>query len=281
MKFSRFWIASAVKRALANLLENAWQAMTVDGRIWIVARDVVSNHLAYVEIELGNTGSYIEPARAARIFEPFFTAGKIGGTGLGLAITQKVALMHGGAVSCRSNRSHGTAFVLLLPAGAAETPTQAGQAAFPRCTSEVRRLSRSLHRRDQAEMFPKPAQRVVAVVEDDPFVSESWRHALQVSDVLTFDSPEAFFVWLGAADTSPTLATVITDFHFSGSPLTGLDVARTIRAQHLGVPIVLASDSLVMELSDAERGVFTKVVAKDVMPLANLMAGSSPRATHH
>jgi signal transduction histidine kinase len=55
----------------------------------------------------------------ARIFEPFFTTKDINGTGLGLWISAEIVARHHGRLTVRSSqgeRTHGTIFILFLPA---------------------------------------------------------------------------------------------------------------------------------------------------------------------
>lgn len=104
-----------VKRVIVNIVDNALQAMAADGTIWISTCDILHNGASFVEIIIGNSGTYIEPTNLKRIFEAFFTNGKKGGTGLGLAIAQKVVMDHGGQISARSDKEAGTEFIFSLP----------------------------------------------------------------------------------------------------------------------------------------------------------------------
>ncbi|HQL49310.1 MAG TPA: HAMP domain-containing sensor histidine kinase, partial [Holophaga sp.] len=53
-----------------------------------------------------------------RIFEPFFTHGKVKGTGLGMATVKKIVDEHGGAIEVQSDEGQGTLVVLTVPDGA-------------------------------------------------------------------------------------------------------------------------------------------------------------------
>src|SRR5690606_32305426 len=63
---------------------------------------------------------------AARIFEPFFTAGSGEGTGLGLAIVYGIVTEHGGDVWAERAPSGGAQFVVRLPLADAPRPAPAG-----------------------------------------------------------------------------------------------------------------------------------------------------------
>jgi signal transduction histidine kinase len=68
-----------------------------------------------------DTGIGIDPADAARIFEPFVRlddarSRETGGAGLGLAIARSIALAHGGAITLESAPKAGRLFTVHLPA---------------------------------------------------------------------------------------------------------------------------------------------------------------------
>jgi two-component system sensor histidine kinase FlrB len=102
----------ALTGALTNLLENALQAVDVDGaaRITLAADP---GHEA-VSIRVIDNGRGMDTMTAARLFEPFFTT-RPEGTGLGLAIARGVARAHGGSIEVHSQPGAGAEFLLTLP----------------------------------------------------------------------------------------------------------------------------------------------------------------------
>jgi CheY-like chemotaxis protein len=77
-----------------------------------------------VRIDVADTGTGIEPAARARIFEPFYTTKPHGqGTGLGLAIVYGIVKNHNGFVDLATEVGAGTTFSLYLPVTEHEVKT--------------------------------------------------------------------------------------------------------------------------------------------------------------
>jgi len=105
--------AEQIKQVLLNLTINALQAMPKGGQI--VLRTLLENEKQSVVVEVEDKGGGVDPAIAARIFDPFFST-KEKGVGLGLSIAYKIAVQHGGSLTVR-NGTHGAIFRLSLPLG--------------------------------------------------------------------------------------------------------------------------------------------------------------------
>jgi signal transduction histidine kinase len=80
-----------------------------------------------VRVRVSDTGSGIDAANRARIFEPFFTGYDVShhssgqyehgrrGLGLGLSVVKAFVEMHGGTVRCDTEVGRGTTFTITLP----------------------------------------------------------------------------------------------------------------------------------------------------------------------
>jgi PAS domain S-box-containing protein len=81
---------------------------------------------SFIQLEVTDTGSGIQPADLPHIFDPFFTT-KFTGRGLGLAAVLGIVRGHGGALRVKSSPNDGTTFTFLLPPGSSKTvlPTTA------------------------------------------------------------------------------------------------------------------------------------------------------------
>jgi len=106
-----------LRRVIVNLVENALDALdassTPDPHVRVsCGRNLAGNQ---VWIRVRDNGPGIEPARLAKVFDPFHTS-KASGTGLGLAITKKLVEAHGGTIEITA--SHGTEVSVTLPSSA-------------------------------------------------------------------------------------------------------------------------------------------------------------------
>ncbi len=104
----------AVRRALANLIDNAAEAMQGSLLRMLGIDTSVSEDGAAVEVVVSDTGHGLTDQIRERLFLPFYST-KHRGTGLGLAIAAKIVQEHGGSIRAESNSPKGARFVLRLP----------------------------------------------------------------------------------------------------------------------------------------------------------------------
>jgi signal transduction histidine kinase len=122
----------ALKRAVANLLENAVRLAPAGSRI----RLATGSEGDRAWIAVADEGPGISPEDQARVFDRFWRADKArsrsdGGTGLGLAIVRQIAESHGGQVRLQSKVGVGSSFVIWLPVAGAPADTTVGPPASP------------------------------------------------------------------------------------------------------------------------------------------------------
>jgi signal transduction histidine kinase len=101
-----------IEQVVANLLQNAVQAMPDGGRI---SYSVVGSP-DYVEAAVSDTGIGIPEDVQGDVFRPFFTT-RTRGTGLGLAVSRQIMDAHGGAISIESGPGAGTRVTLRFRRG--------------------------------------------------------------------------------------------------------------------------------------------------------------------
>lgn len=117
---------SHVKKALMNLIINAFEAIDETGKIELSTNNITFNEpfkghdinliKEYVSISITDTGKGISKDDLERIFEPFYTRKIMGrsGTGLGLTVVWNIIQDHGGQINVVSD-SGGTKFEVYFP----------------------------------------------------------------------------------------------------------------------------------------------------------------------
>ncbi len=107
-----------LRRALANLLDNAVEALNGAAAKQIVVRTRHLTPLSAVELSVADSGAGIPAETKARVFLPFYST-KPEGMGLGLAIVERIVNEHGGVIRVEDNEPSGTRFVIEFPTRAA------------------------------------------------------------------------------------------------------------------------------------------------------------------
>jgi len=197
-----------LQEALTNLVRNAVDAMPRGGLITVATR----RRAGIVEVSVTDTGEGISPDDRTRIFDPFFTTRSPLRAGLGLSVVQGIAARHGGRVEVRSQPGRGTTLMLTLPESDQEVPA-AGEA-------------------DRARSSRTGS---ILVIEDEHHLRRLLLDALYAAghDVE------------GAADgldgirrfASGRHDVVVTDLTMPGC--SGLEVARAVKAQQPGTPVLM------------------------------------------
>jgi two-component system, OmpR family, sensor kinase len=105
---------AAVDNIVRNALIHADAQLPIDVTLTQDVREV--------RISVRDHGPGVPEAELARIFEPFYRAGRVDtkhvsmdGTGIGLAITQRAAAVHGGRVTAQNAENGGLIVTMTLP----------------------------------------------------------------------------------------------------------------------------------------------------------------------
>ncbi len=104
----------AIRRALANLIDNAAEAMQGSLLRVLGMHSALSEDGGLVEVTVSDTGHGLTDEIRERLFLPFYST-KHRGTGLGLSIAAKIVQEHGGTISAEANSPKGARFLLRLP----------------------------------------------------------------------------------------------------------------------------------------------------------------------
>ena len=211
--------------ALLNLAVNARDAMPSGGRVTLSAHNMPADvgGKDMICLTVSDTGTGMSEAVASRVFEPFFTTKEVGrGTGLGLSQVYGFVRSSGGEIGVESTEGAGATFTLCLPRS--EKPATA----FPLAPAAV-----------EPERVKRTAEGRLLLVEDDDAVAAGVGHmirdlgytyvrAAQAADALRLlEQGEAFDL-------------VFSDMVMPGD-MDGLSLAKTIRARHPDLPVVLTT----------------------------------------
>jgi PAS domain S-box-containing protein len=103
------------QQVLLNLIINAIEAMSEIGQrrreLTIVS---ATDGPDAVRVEVRDTGTGLDPERAAQLFEAFYTT-KAEGLGIGLSISRSIVEAHGGRLTAGANAPHGAVFCIRVP----------------------------------------------------------------------------------------------------------------------------------------------------------------------
>ena len=218
-----------IQQVLLNLCANAWQAMRSAGRrgtisVSLGARETPAGRFA--ELAVRDEGPGMDEATRARIFEPFFTTKPAGeGTGLGLSVVHGIVQAHGGAIEVETAPGAGATFRILLPAvgAAAEAPVEAARAA--------------------------PVQgggKHVLYVDDDDALVFLMKRLLERRGFRVSAYADAREALAALAADPAGFDLVVSDYNMPA--LSGLDVAREVRALRADLPVAVTSGYLSEQL---------------------------------
>ena len=104
----------AMKRAVANLVDNAAEALHDSLMKQIVISTALTDSRDSVEIVVADTGHGVTSEVKEKLFLPYFST-KGRGTGLGLAIVSRIIEDHHGSIRVEENSPVGARFIVELP----------------------------------------------------------------------------------------------------------------------------------------------------------------------
>ena len=251
--------ASQIKQILLNLATNAMQAIQGGpGHIAIrldtvvldaaavksnpALHDLQSRHARHLaraaRITMSDDGPGIDPATVGRLFEPFFSTKKGDhATGLGLAVVRGIVLGHDGAIAVESTPGKGATFTIYLPEGEALAGAQASAKGTPIAAPVS---------------SPGASARILYIDDDDSLVllvkRLLERRGLRVTG---YTEPADALAALRADPAGFDL--VVSDYNMPG--MSGLDVAREVRAIRADLAVAIASGFIDEDLRAQAFGV--------------------------
>jgi signal transduction histidine kinase len=221
--------ATQLHQVVMNLCSNAIQAMRGGGILRVkhetleLSSERVLSHGrlgagSYLRLIVEDSGSGMEGATLARIFEAFFTTKEVGkGTGLGLSLVYAIVTDLGGAIDVKSALQQGTTFTIYLPRSEATLAA--------------------------AESGPAPSlrghgERVLLIDDDAPVLAAATDMLSRLGyEAVSFSDGDAA---LAAFEAAPERFDVVVSDEFMPS-LTRTPLARVLRHHRPDLPIVLMS----------------------------------------
>lgn len=213
-------------QVLMNILVNARDAMPHGGTVRVRGEAVPPNvgEIAgpRVRLDIEDTGTGMDAATRARLFEPFYTTkGPEKGTGLGMAIVLDVVTSHGGTIECDSTPGGGTTFRIVLPAA-----SQPG----------LRREARTPH---EAPLPRESPEGVVLVVDDEPMVRRTVRRLLERTGLRVIEAADGARALEAVSQHGEEISVVLMDLDMP--ELDGEAATRALRQVAPRLPIVILS----------------------------------------
>ncbi|MCP4642344.1 MAG: response regulator [bacterium] len=217
-------------QVLVNLCTNAAHAMREKGGTLTVELEPYTASLeeaeaaadlrpgSYCMLAVSDTGEGMDAQTLDRIFDPFFTTKEKGeGTGLGLATVHGIVKSHDGVITVDSRVGHGTTFRVYLPVA----ETQGAEALETRRNVPRGNGEHVMLVEDELSVLEVGAR----LLEAQGYRVSSYRSPVEALDAFRAD-PHAFDV-------------VVTDRTMP--VMTGIHLARELRALGTNVPVILVS----------------------------------------
>jgi len=256
-------------RILTNIIDNAIDAMSEDGKIWFKTSP---EQKGFIALTVGNDGTLITEDVKQRLFEPYFTKDKKGGTGLGLSICKNIVELHNGSIevfSERKNEKNETEFIVRLPASCGKPEVKEEELIYH--SNEMKSFRNEEARRTQYgdtanfETFMRINKErgclsYLLVVDDDPLFRETIRGLLnnlgQVKDhikVIEADSAEAGLKLLD----QHKFDYIIIDIDLGRAKMNGYKFAATVLEKSPNTYVLIHSNKRKEEMDEKIRGLST------------------------
>jgi two-component system cell cycle sensor histidine kinase/response regulator CckA len=194
-----------LEQVIMNLAVNARDAMPHGGTLTIAtANGQFDDARACVTLSITDTGTGMDPAVKARVFEPFYTTKEHGkGTGLGLATVYGIVAQSGGAIAIDSEVGRGTVVRVSLPRAEPTAEPMSADAVATRGGSET-----------------------ILLVEDQPGLRAVARAALARHGYTVLEAGDAAEALRAAAAHPEGLDLLLTDVVMPG--MSGRELAQEI-----------------------------------------------------
>lgn len=235
---------SAMEEALRHLAQNASDAMSTGGTVFVDAQNFPENSVEPgsppgIRLRFRDQGHGIAAEHLARIFDPWFTT-RQGREGMGLAVTAAIVRAHGGHIEVESTSTGGTTFSIWLPVNPGLAASTTGPAALPDTALPVMPVK-----------FPECRPRVLFMDDAAP-IRDVLKKILTAHgyDVhVTCDGQEAIDAWRRARDFGSPFDLILVDLEVRGG-MGGQEAVARLKGEFPGIKALLTTgyiDDVLME----------------------------------
>ncbi|MCX5893857.1 MAG: response regulator, partial [Deltaproteobacteria bacterium] len=219
-----------IEQVIINLVVNARDAMPRGGVITVETQNICldTDYTRkygdlqpgdYVMLAVGDTGSGMDEASRARVFEPFYTTKGLGkGTGLGLSTVHGIVNQSGGHITVYSEVGQGSIFKIYLP-----------------------RLARSAETEPAAPSICALDQgaETILLVEDEDIVRQVARRILEMQGYTVLEAASGREALLLSQQTQSPIHLMLTDVVMPG--MSGGETAERLQAQRPELKVLFMS----------------------------------------
>jgi two-component system, cell cycle sensor histidine kinase and response regulator CckA len=222
--------AGQLEQVVMNLTVNARDAMPNGGVLTIETRNVnldadfASRHVTvqpgpHVALIVSDTGTGMDSATRARVFEPFYTTKAPGkGTGLGLSTVYGIVKQSGGSIWVYSEPGHGTTFKIF----------------FPRVNDPVKERSSGPFR-----LLEAGGKETILVVEDEDAIRAVAVRVLGLQGYTVLQAASGADALKVVADHGHPIDLLMTDMVMPG--MTGPELAQALLAEQPSLKVLFTS----------------------------------------
>lgn len=196
-------------RVLINLTNNSIQAISHDQGEIVISAKVESGDT--LTIDVADNGKGVEKEHMPRIFDSFYTTGKIKGIGLGLSYCKQVIEAHGGRIDVESDVGKGAKFTIKIPNCVVHDYKPAIESKSARIDYLGRRF---------------------LVVDDDEDIRRNWKRLIEENGgEVAWEAGSGDDIVKGDHVDGKAIDVAIVDYNFPDSSLTGVDVIKHLRSR--------------------------------------------------
>lgn len=227
-------------QVIVNLVLNARDAMPDGGRLRLVTfhgetqagQDPFPTGGPFVALEVTDTGTGMDAATLARIWEPFFTTKEMGhGTGLGLSTVYGIVQQAGGHIVVKSRLGDGSTFTVALPAVAEAVATRAAPVV--------------------AASFPQ-GQETILLVDDDDAVRSLAAMVLRSCGYKILEASSGIEAAEMVAHYDDTIHLLLTDLVMP--QMSGRTLADIVRSQITGIKVLFMTGYSEVPMTQSPTG---------------------------